>query len=213
MIRINLLAIERRGAKVASKVFQTGQKVVVAGSLLLVLTAAGVGWRYRVLGQRQTTVDQAIAAAKREEQRLGEILKQVQAFGAQRKQLEQRVALIDELRKGQNAPVHMIDQVSRALPEMTWMTELRQDGYEVTIEGRCLTLTSLSDFIGNLESSRYFQRPVEIIDSAVVPSDAKGGPDLIKFTVKGVFQMAGIDSTPPPPGTRKAAPPRRGNRG
>ena len=30
--------------------------------------------------------------------------------------LEALVALIDELRKGQTAPVHMIDQVSRALP-------------------------------------------------------------------------------------------------
>ena len=45
----------------------------------------------------------------------------------------------------------MIDQISRALPEMTWLTERKQDGYDVTMQGRCLTLTALSDFIGNLE--------------------------------------------------------------
>ena len=93
-----------------------------------------------------------------------------------------RVDLIDQLRQGQNAPVHMIDQVSRALPEMTWLTNITQsnDGYTLTMQGRCLTLTSLSDFIGNLEGSRYFIRPVEIVESAVVAGAADGKvPDLI----------------------------------
>lgn len=212
MIRINLLATERRAAKAAAPGFQIGQKITVIGSLLLVLTFVGVGWRYWALGQQQATLDREVAAARREEQRLGEILKQVQEFEARRLQLEQRVALIDELRKGQNAPVHMIDQVSRSLPEMTWLTGLRQDGYAVTMQGRCLTLTALSDFVGNLEATRYFVRPVEIIDSVVVPGDGKA-PDLIEFTVRATFQMAGIDQAPPPPaGGRKGAA-RGGKRG
>ena len=51
---------------------------------------------------------------------------------------------------------------------------MQQSGYTLTIQGRCLTLTSLSDFIGNLEASRYFMRPVEIIESAVAGGDGKG---------------------------------------
>jgi len=201
MIRINLLS-ERRTVKVASKGFQAGQKITVIGSLLVVLTLVGVGWRYWAIGQQEAQVVRDVAAAKREEQRLAEILKQVQSFEARKQQLEQRVALIDELRKGQNAPVHMIDQISRALPDMTWLTTVRQDGYNLTIEGRCLTLTSLSDFVGNLEASRYFKRPVEIVDSAVVSGDGKT-PDLIQFTIRGSFQMAGIDPPAPAPAGRK----------
>jgi type IV pilus assembly protein PilN len=137
-----------------------------------------------------------VAAAQREEQRLAEILKQVAEFEARKQQLQQRVTLIDELRKGQNAPVHMIDQVSRALPDMTWLTNVKQDGYTLTLQGRCLTLTSLSDFVGNLEASRYFARPVEIVESAVVNGDGKTTPDLIQFTIRGTFQMSGIDPLP-----------------
>ena len=40
---------------------------------------------------------------------------------------------------------------------------MTQSGYDITIEGNCLTLTALSDFVGALEHSRYFARPVEII--------------------------------------------------
>jgi len=199
MIRINLLA-ERRSVKAASKGFQAGQKITVIGSLLLVLTLVGVGWRYWAIGQQEAQVAREIAAAQREESRLAEILKQVAEFEARKQQLEQRVTLIDELRKGQNAPVHMIDQISRALPDMTWLTGIRQEGYALTIQGRCLTLTSLSDFVGNLEASRYFVRPVEIVDSVVVSGDGKT-PDLIQFTIRGTFQMAGID--PPAPVTTK----------
>jgi len=198
MIRINLLASERREAKVVSKGFQAGQKLTVIGSLILVLAALGIGWRYWALGQQVAAMERDIASARREEQRLGEILKQVQEFEARRQQLQARVALIDELRKGQNAPVHMIDQVSRSLPDMTWLTALRQVGYNITIEGRCLTLTSLLDYVGNLEASRYFARPVEIVTSSVVPT--QNGPDLIQFTIRATFQMAGIDPEPPTAG-------------
>jgi len=209
MIRINLLATDRRSAKAAAKGFQAGQKITVIGSLIVVLAAAGIGWRYWALGQQQASLDRGIAAAIREEQRLATILKEVQEFEARKIRLEARVALIDTLRKGQNAPVHMVDQISRSLPEMTWLTGLRQAGFEITIQGRCLTLTSLSDFVGNLEATRYFQRPVEIVESAVIPGNAKS-PDLIGFTIRGTFQMAGVEA--PAPTTRKGAP-RGGKRG
>ena len=204
MIRINLLATERKVAKAAvvSKAFEPGQKMMVLGSLILVLVVAALGWRYWALGQMAADIEAKIEAANREEQRLQEILRQVREFEARKAMLQQRVDLIDELRKGQNAPVHMIDQVSRALPEMTWLTNMSQaaDGYTLTMQGRCLTLTSLSDFIGNLEGSRYFIRPVEIVESTVVNGDGKT-PDLISFTIRGTFQMAGIESVAPPPPT------------
>jgi type IV pilus assembly protein PilN len=209
MIRINLLATERKAAKAAAKGFQAGQKLTVIGSLILVLAAAGIGWRYWALGQQEAQIERNIAAATREEQRLAQILKEVQEFEARKIRLEARVALIDELRKGQNAPVHMVDQISRALPEMTWLVGMQQNGFDITLQGRCLTLTSLSDFIGNLEASRYFIRPVEIIETTTDSSDK--GPELILFTIRGTFQMAGVDSVaPPPPGAKGA---RGGKRG
>jgi type IV pilus assembly protein PilN len=197
MIRINLVAGERKVVKVASggRSFQIGQKVTVAGMFLLIVTVLLVGWRYLSVAQDQAQLVRDIDAARREETRLGDVLKQVADFQAAEAQLQARIALISELKQGQSAPVHMIDQVSLALPEMTWLTSLKQVGYDVTIEGRCLALTALSDFVRNLEASRYFQRPVEIIESAVMPS-TPDKPDLIRFVVKGTFQMAGMQAIP-----------------
>jgi len=214
MIRVNLIAGERRAAKAAGRSMDIAQRVTMGGTALLIVTALGVGGRYWTMWQAESTVAADIATAKREEARLAEVLKQVAEFDAQREDLQRRVTLIDELRRGQNAPVHIVDEISRSLPEMTWLTSLKQEGYDVTLQGRCMSLTALSDFVGNLEATHYFKKPVEIVSSEVIGGDKDKGPELISFTVKGTFQMAGIDqgAQNAKPG-KKPAPAKRGKLG
>lgn len=185
MIRINLLAVDRERTKRRAK-FQVGQKVTIASSLILVAAALVVGWWYWALRQQSTQLDQRIADAQRETTRLRSLISQVDQFQQQRAQLQARVGLIEQLRKGQSGPVHMLDQISRALPDSMWLVELKQQGDDVTIDGQCTSLTSLSDFVGNLEASTYFVRPVEIVDSRVEPATQQT-TELIRFTVKAKF--------------------------
>ena len=65
MIRINLLATERKVAKAASPGMQAGQKMMVIGSLVLVVTLAVLGWRYWALGQQEAQTKRDIDAANR----------------------------------------------------------------------------------------------------------------------------------------------------
>src|SRR5215831_13884209 len=141
MIRINLLAAEKeRGKKKAAVVFgTTGQKLTVGCSAILVLAVAFVAWRYWSLGRQSAALDAEISAAQQETQRLHSVILQVQQFEQRKAQLQQRVVLIEQLRKGQTGPVHMLDQISRALPPMLWLTELKQNDKtpgEVLIDGR-----------------------------------------------------------------------------
>ena len=182
MIRINLLTVDRERAKRKAK-FQIGQKVTVACSLILVAAALVIGWWFYALHRTSADLDQQIADAERETQRLQSVIQQVAQFEARRAQLQQRVTLIEELRKGQTGPVHLLDQISRALPEAMWLISLRQVGQEITIEGQCTSLNSLSDFVSGLEASNLFERPVDIIDSRVEPATA-ASPELIRFSVR-----------------------------
>jgi type IV pilus assembly protein PilN len=182
VIKINLLAVDRERAKRKST-FQLGQKVTIGCSLILVVTALLVGWWYWSLQRDSADLDQQIADAERETVRLRSVIQQVQQFEGRRAQLQQRVTLIEQLRKGQSGPVYLLDQVSRALPDTMWLVDLRQSGAEVVIEGRCTNLNALSDFVSGLEGSNLFQRPVEIIDSQVLPGTA-GTPELIRFSVR-----------------------------
>lgn len=182
MIRINLLTVDRDRVKRKTK-FQIGQKITVACSLILVAAALVVGWWFWSLRSESANLDQQIADAERETQRLQSVIQQVAQFEARRAQLQQRVTLIEELRKGQTGPVHLLDHISKSLPESMWLTDLKQAGSDITLEGRCTSLNALSDFVSALEASNLFARPVEIIDSRVEPETA-ATPELIRFSVK-----------------------------
>lgn len=207
MIRINLVA-EKRPVDSGQSRFRLdeGKKIALGGSLIVLLAVAYAGWSYWSLDQQAQQVERDIDLARIEEQRLIQVISEVREFEARRGRLEQRVSLIEELRRGQTAPVHILDQVSRSLPDMVWLTKMTQTGYDLNIEGNCLSLTALSDFIGALEHSRYFARPVEIINSEVVAATPTS-PELIKFVVKAGFQMSGLKAATPPavPGAAPAA--------
>jgi type IV pilus assembly protein PilN len=196
MIRINLLAGERERPKTKAAIpFDIGQKITLVCSLILVATALSIGWWWWALNREQARIASDITEAQRETARLQSILQQVAAFNKQKQQLQQRVALIESLRKGQSGGVRMLDELSRALPDMLWLTQLKQDGGELTIEGRCTTLTALSDLVANLEHSHYFRKPVEIVDSQVDNAPAQG-PELIKFALKATFAIPGMQPAP-----------------
>jgi len=205
MIRINLLGGERQVKKRAFT-FDSSRQIMVASSLLLVLTVVGIGYWFWSLQQASTQVDADIAEAQREQQRLQSILRDVTAFDQQRDQLQQRVALIEQLRGGQSIPVQLLDEISKNVPDMLWLTDVAQLGTDVTIQGQSTTLISLSDFVGNLGNSSLLVKPVEIVNSqvdTVQVSSGRGrgaGPpasvDVIKFTVKA--QLVPPKNAPPP---------------
>ena len=191
MIRINLLTVERKASKPArAAVFQAGQKIVVGCSAILVLSVLFVGWRYWTLDQQSKQLDKDIGDSQQETLRLRGIIQQVQQFEQQKAQLQQRVVLIEQLRKGQTGPVHILDEISRALPPMLWLTELKQTDDSVLIDGRCTAVTNLTDFVANLEASGYFKKSIDIVSSQT-ETVSTGTGEMVKFSIKAQFQQPG----------------------
>jgi Tfp pilus assembly protein PilN len=85
------------------------------------------------------------------------------------------------------------------MPDMLWLTDLKQDGGAVTIQGRSNTLIALSDFVGNLGTNALVQKPIEIVNSQLTEEQgAKKGQQaaqLVSFTVK--VQLAGVQASEP----------------
>ena len=203
MIRINLLGVERKQTR-RPAAFDIGRQITLLCSLILVVAAAGIGWWFLSLRQESAQVDADIVTAQQQIAQLRSIISEVEQFEGRKKQLQDRVVLIEQLRNGQSIPVHMLDHVSRSLPDMLWLTQMEQQGADVTIQGLSTTLIALSDFVGNLGSGALFKKPIEIVDSQSDVQGARGGLELIKFTVKA--QLAAPPAGTPAPA---AAPGRR----
>ena len=199
MIRINLLAVERTKAKKARSVaISPAHRVTIGASLILIATVLGIGWWFLSLRSQSAQLDRDIARAEAEAVQLRVVLAQVQKFESRKAQLTQRVTLIEQLRRGQSSPVHVLDEISRSLPDRLWLTEMKQVGIDFTMSGFAASLPSLSDFVANLEATKWFRRPVEILDSQVQTDKTAG--DLVRFSIKGTLNDP--DAPPPPPSGR-----------
>ncbi len=206
MIRINLLAVERGAAKkTRGAVVTTAQRVTIGAALILLSMVVGIGWWYWALHTEGARLDEEVVAAEVKAQQLRSVLAQVQKFETRKAVLQQRVTLIEQLRRGQSAPVHVLDEISRAIPDRLWLVSLGQREASFTMEGRTNSLTALSDFVANLEASSWFKRPVDILDSQV---DQTAQGDMVRFTIRATSQNP--DAPPPPPvPAGRGAPPAR----
>lgn len=124
--------------------------IFLGGALLVCL-----GLFFYVSGQIRE-LDTKIAAAEERQRQLQEIKRQVDALELKRATFQRKVDLIERLKAEQSGPVHMLDEISKSLPDFVWLTNLEQTGTAVRFTGQSNGLTSVADFISALERSGWF---------------------------------------------------------
>ena len=196
MIRINLLAGRaREGAEACAErsSSSSGRSVTLACSLILVPPALGVGWWCWALEQQSARLDGETAAPQRETTRLRSILMQVDDFEKQKQQLQQRVALIEELRKGQaRAGAHPRRDQQARCPTCSGSPRSSRTGRRPDDRRPLHVADGALGFRRQPRGARgYFSKPVEILDSQVDPRRRPSAGELIQFSVKAHVRDAG----------------------
>ncbi len=160
MIKINLLAEKKpakaKAAPTALKFEGLGgsQNVVLSSILVLGLIVGGVWWWISAAELKSWRAKNA--AADVELVRLQEVRKKAERFKKQKELLERKINLITELKKKQSVPVHILDQVSRNLPDFLWLDSMSAAQNQINIAGKATTYTAVSNFYDNLSSSGFF---------------------------------------------------------
>lgn len=183
MIRVNLLAPERptkKAKKAAVSVAPGAVQVYLflalfAGGALVV--CAALWWYYSTAIKK---LDADIAAAQQRQRELQAIKVQVDALEAKRRTFQQKVDLIERLKAEQSAPVHMLDEISKNLPDFVWLTTLDQVGPIVKLGGQSSGLTSVADFISALQRSGWFPL-VDLVSSTEANN-------IITFSLQATFK-------------------------
>ncbi len=214
MIRINLIAAERAPQSKKKSVssapstpgawqFYLFLLVFVGGAVGL--CAAGFVWKKTQIAD----LDRRIAEAEKRQRELQAIKQQVEALEAKRATYQKKIDIIQRLQKEQTGPVHMLDEVSKALPDFVWLTSLTQTGAagaNVGLTGNANSLVAVADYITALEKSGWFSN----VEMGPANVDAN---NLVTFSLKMRFTNranaappGAAQSTAPPPGA-PAAPP------
>jgi type IV pilus assembly protein PilN len=185
MIRINLVAPERTKAKPKAT---GGGPAAPSGALQSVLLiaffvggaavlCAGAWW---LETSELAALDRRISDDRQRLAQLQAIQKQVDEFQKKKTVLENKVQVIERLRLAQKSPVHMLDEISKALPDYVWLTTMDETRGAVKFQGQSNSLAAVADFMAALQRCGWFPT-VELGSSA-----AKGS--VVTFDVSGTFK-------------------------
>ncbi len=174
MIKINLL-VEHRPAKRAEtsssrlqlEGMGSGRNILLIGVLTLgVVVAAGWWWTLdRSIDEWGTKIEEA----DKELKRLEAAIQKSKDYESQKNLLARKINLITELKKQQDVPVHILDQISRNLPDFLWLESLTANKSKIAISGKATTYAAVSNFYTNLNQSGHFDN-VELGRTFEVPT-------------------------------------------
>lgn len=190
MIRVNLLATGVGAAAPAREWVPREHRQALLGLGLLLVTVVGVGGWWWYLRHQLAQTEVRISDGEARLEQLKDAQRLLEAATNRKNELAERLALIDRLRAAKRAPISLLETVSRSVPDGLWLVEIKQTGTTVQVDGRAISLTSVSDFAEGLQRSGLFKMPVEILATTTEVVEEN---DVIRFQLKAEAAAA----TPP----------------
>ncbi|MBI3180842.1 MAG: PilN domain-containing protein [Myxococcales bacterium] len=144
MIRINLLPVRQ------VKKRELGRQVLVLFGAVLLL--AGVV-NYLWYSHRQDEWSRRHAQIADTERRIAELEKvigEVNNINKRKKEVEDKLKILTELRKGRSGPVRLLDALATATPKKVWITEFNEKSNLVKITGVGVSHDDVAEFMRSL---------------------------------------------------------------
>lgn len=151
-VRINLLPWRSELREKRKKAFIT--HCVIAA----LLGAAGVFGVYMYYSQQLSEQEQVNQMITAENAKLDEQLKSLGGLDTRRKQIEERMKLIEGLQGQRPVIVRLVDEVVRMTPEAMYLTQFqRSENNKFTFTGKVQDPNVVAEFLRNLEASPWFR--------------------------------------------------------
>jgi len=171
MIRINLLGAPKPKGKrgsVAAADFSV-MEVGDAGSPMLkvavvLLLCAGFNlYRYHQLDSEKKDIAVKMQKAEQKNRELADVKARYLERQRQADSYKRRVDVIDQLRAAQAGPVNLLNTIGDTVngTEAVWLSNLKDSGASVDIEGMALSTDAVANLMQNLQRTGYF-RNIEI---------------------------------------------------
>jgi len=155
--------------------------LAVGGIAMVLVAILGVGIHYVATASNLRAEERLQEEILRKQK---EQLAEIDKFKQEKKEYEEKIAVIDRLKERQQGPVHILDEISRNLPDKVWLTGLQQKGGDLTIKGSALTIGDIVVFVGRLKESKYFSSELEIKESSQTKI---ADQEVYQFTIVGTL--------------------------
>lgn len=171
----------------------------VRAALFIGVVALGAIGYFWLTAQRQAEeVEVALEAAVQDSARFADLIERTRRLQARRDSIVERVGVIQEIDQDRYVWPHIMDEIARALPDYTWLTQFGEKGRDplrIMLRGRAGNNYAVTVFMDQLENSEYF-REVKLISSEQSPQSIEGGGQQVvyAFELEMTFEQPPLES-------------------
>ena len=165
MIKINLLPTKKSKRIFTIRIGLRPSVTLLIATVLLVVIFESLAWYWlnntvAFLSQEKQVLDVRL-------RKVEEKVKEVENYEKDKKTYEEKIVIIQNLKKNQKGPVYILDEISQMLPDRVWIVSLKETGGAVNVNGAGMTNDDIVKYVNNLKTSRLIGN-VQLLESRQV---------------------------------------------
>lgn len=168
MIKINLLHGITRAAggtqAGGDESIEVSDTLVKAGlariGVILIAPALFFVWEKINISNKQSEIASKrsqIESIRSENQKSANLTAEIEKFIQEKKGLENQIKIIDQLNRGRQRVVQILETIGRLMPQKAWVTQLKFESDRLIVNGNAWSNQEISEFTSRMEKSVYFR--------------------------------------------------------
>ncbi len=150
MITINLLPVREERKKQELR-GQAGLVVVCIAIACLCVTTVQAN-----LARKVSASEREVRQLENEKEQYKAQLDEVETFKVKKKDIETKLAVIEDLNTSRSGPVRILDELGIRTPTNVYIRKLITEGGHIELEGEGLNNETVAEYLDALEESDYF---------------------------------------------------------
>jgi type IV pilus assembly protein PilN len=167
MIKINLLLTKKEKKKEG---IRREIIVLILSVVLLFVILVFVQWR---VDQAKEKISEEIAAKEKQIEQHRSLAAELSKAKESQKTLQEKLNIINSLKKGKDSSVRVLDELSNGKPERLQFESLKKEGAKLGIEGIALDDETVANFMENLRKSKMFKSVDLVVSEQIEQSKIK----------------------------------------
>ncbi len=146
MIRINLLPVRHVRKQ------EAGRNQLILFALVLVIAGVVNFYWYSDRDRENQRLKAQVASIQKEISDLDRIIGEVKNVSSEKLKLEEKLKVLDTLKKGRTGPVKMLDAMASAVPKNVWLVKLAETSGAMSLDGTALSNDDVAEFMKALST-------------------------------------------------------------
>jgi len=146
MIRINLLPVRQVQKR------EQGRQFLVVMVGMFIITAIANGYWYVWMDGKREAAQRRLDDTNARIAQLEKVIGEVTNLQRRKKEVEEKLAVLEKLTKQRAGPVKMLDALATAIPKKVWLTSFEEKGGSAIMMGSADSYDDVSEFIRGLNN-------------------------------------------------------------